>query len=385
MNLSAENQSLENNSSDAVEPLPLAAVALAPLILLELVVAILSNAILLALVVLACARKYNNNINIYLFSLSIAGFTGAFSTFCTFILLLARRWVLGDILCIVNAATFNASNVLYLLLYLIISRDKYIVARGSFLSRPSTKRAYRISVAAWIVTIVFVALSSWNIMNNILNSVDNEHFRCFGFSSQRSRSMTQFVLAVTLVGVFWLLSTIVIGISLFNFARILLELHKLNKLRQRFSEQSRKNRTIRINERDRPLYTTAEERTAKSLALVFFIQLFAIFISYGMSYIQIIRSFALPEDSQDGPNYQIYFVVILIAQLFPTTNPAYLILSNKRLRKRVKGLFKCKLNPDIGSPTHRGATVATKPRHGIPFKYHMRSKVFPQVIAQETA
>ena len=70
---------MENDSSlnitaneSAILLLPIGAVALAPFLLLELVAAIVSNAILLALVILACAKKLNNNIAIsyqYLFVL----------------------------------------------------------------------------------------------------------------------------------------------------------------------------------------------------------------------------------------------------------------------------------------------------------------------------
>ena len=78
--------------------LPIGAVAFAPfLLLLELVAATVSNAILLALqlVILACVKKHNNNINIYLFSLALGELVGAVDIFCLLSLIVGRRWVLG--------------------------------------------------------------------------------------------------------------------------------------------------------------------------------------------------------------------------------------------------------------------------------------------------
>ena len=96
-----ENDSSLNataNQSDLVF-LPIGAVAFAPFLLLELVAAIVSNAILLALVILACVKKLNNNINIYLFSLAIGGLIGAFELLSLTTLVIARTWVLGSALC----------------------------------------------------------------------------------------------------------------------------------------------------------------------------------------------------------------------------------------------------------------------------------------------
>lgn len=375
MENSTGNYSLEN-SSEPLEPLPLGAVAFAPFIFLELMIAIISNVILLALVILSCVHKFNNSINIYLFSLSINGLMGAFSIFCMFTLVLARRWVLGNFTCALNALIFLYSNNTYLVLYLIISRHKYKVVKHYFTFRPNIKRAYIFSAVAWIVSFLPVAMSSWSTIRRLLDPGENENFRCYGFSSERSTSGSSFIFLTTFFVVFWVISFIIVITSLYYFIRILLELHNLNKFRHRFSEQSRKNHVIKINERDRPLYTTAEEGTAKSLTLVFFIQLFALSVSYGMSYVQIIRNFVLSAESQDSQDFQIYFIVILMAQLFPTTNAAYLILSNKRLRLRVKGLSKCQLSPYTGaSPTHRGGVV----KHGN-FKSHTQSRVFPVLV-----
>ena len=113
-----------------------------------------------------------------------------------------------------------------------------------------------------------------------------------------------------------------------------------------------------------PIFNSAgEERTAKSLALVYFIQLGCILISSGMVYIQIIRNFTLPPENRDGPDFQIYFIILLSVQLYSCVIPIFLILSNKRLRMHVKELFKCTLSPEeeaspVHEPANKSQTIA---------------------------
>ena len=69
--------------------------AFAPFILLELVVAVVSILILIALVVKASLRDVQNNTNVYLFSLGIAGLLQSFNLLTLLLTVLARKWVLG--------------------------------------------------------------------------------------------------------------------------------------------------------------------------------------------------------------------------------------------------------------------------------------------------
>ena len=361
--LNSTNNHSTINSTDELndEPLLIGVMPFAPILLLELLAAIVSNTILLALVILACIHRLNNNINIYLFSLSITGLMGAVSIFCLFTLIVARRWVLGGAMCILNWFLVSATNLLYLLFYLIISRDKYKVIRGSFLSRPSKKRAYVLSIVVWVVSVVSVLSGLWQVVDELVHPLDNEHFVCYQLTQEIPKN--SFIFRTISLSGFWLISTIIIAVSFFTFMRILFELHSLKTIRMRFSEQIRMNKIVRIDGRDRPHYTSGEEGTAKSLAFIYFIHFFTISISYVMGYANILRNYILSGEDHRNNSFQIYFTVLLMVLLFPTTNPVYLILSNKRLRKRVKGLFKCELNPYLGdSPVHTATgTSRNKP------------------------
>ena len=374
------------NSTDKLsdEPLLIGVVAFAPFLFLEFLAAIVSNAILLALVILACVHKQNNNINIYLFSLSITGFMGAISIFCLFTLIVARRWVLGSAMCILNWFLVYTTNLLYLLLYLIVSRDKYKVVRGSFLSRPSKKRAYILSAVVWIVSVVSVLSGLWQVESELVNPLDNEHFVCYQLTQEIPKN--SFVFRTISLGGFWLISTIIIGVSFFTFVRILLQLRSLKNIRMRYSEQIQTNKIVRIDGRYRPLYASGEEGTARSLAFIYFIHFFTISVSYALGYANVLRNYILSGEEHRNQNFQIYFTVILMVLLFPTTNPVYLILSNKRLRKRVKGLFKCELNPYLGdSPVHTGEINKDKSSNKVGFSLKLQRpqiKIVPMAVEQ---
>ena len=352
-----DDNSLNTTINESTLMLPIGAVAFAPFLLLELTAAVVSNSILLALVILACAKKLNNNINIYLFSFAIGGLIGAFNIFCLLALVVARRWIFGLVMCSINWYGNFVYNTFFLGIYLVISRDKLKGVKDPFHGRPTNKRAYVTSVLIWIASLSIAlasliwAISDWIQTQNVF--VERGNFICFGLSSQRVNERIRFILLSLYVIGFWIISSMIITFTFSNFVRILLELRALKKLRLRFAKESRTRKVVRIDRRDKPLFVTGEERTAKSLTLVYFIQFSCVFVGYGMTYIQIIRNFILPTENSDGPDFQIYFVVLLIVQFFPCINPIFLILSNKRLRIHVKGLFKCTLNPEMeASPSH---------------------------------
>ena len=361
-----ENRSLNYTANDSAAlsfQLPAGSVAFAPFLFMELVAAVVSNAVLLALVILVCANKFNNNINIYLFSYALGGLIGVFDIFCLLVLVLARRWVFGGIVCSVTWYAMSTYNIVFLTIYLFISRDKLKAVKDPSQGRTSNKRAYIYSTVIWAVSIGTATLiAGWpgNFDGIPRPGVEDGNFICFGLSSERVRNRASFILTSFFVISFWVVSTIIIVTTFSNFVRILSELRELKQLRLHFVEQSRMGKVVRINGRDRPLYATGEERTAKSLTLTYFIQFVCVFISYAMFYIQIIRNFVLPLEAQDGTDFQIYFIVALMVQFFPCANPLFLILTNKRLRIRVRGLLKCTLRAEGDrSPGHRSVITTT--------------------------
>ena len=357
-----ENYSSFDNQSSLYNILPIGAVAFAPFLLLQLVAAFVSNALLLALVILACVKKLNNNINIYLFSLAIGGLMGTFNIFCLLTLVIARRWVLGVFICNVSYCVVMIYLIIFTLIFLFISRDKLKGVKDPLRGRLSKKIAYIQSVVFWIGSIaagIIPLAFSWTLINRRIEVFGD--FACFGLTSRLAGQENRFISSSLAAAVFYVASFIIILITLSNFVRILLELRKLRKLRQQFANE-KDRKTIKIKGRVKPLYRTGEERTAMSLTLVYFIQFICTIFGSIMIYIQVIlRNYALPEEIRSSADYQLYFAIVLIVQHFPCVTPILFIWSNKRLRTRMKDLFMCTLNPEEElSPVHV-PKIATTP------------------------
>ena len=212
-----ENDSILNTTGNDSAPLllPIGAVAFAPFLLLELVAAIVSNAILLALVILACIKKLNNNINIYLFSLAIGGLMGAFNIFCVLILVIARRWILDFAVCNINYYLLNIYNIFFILIYLLISRDKLKGVKDPLRGRPTNKRAYITSALIWVAangagTIIYLAWI-WTIVQTSL--VEFGNFLCFGLTSERINDKGRLIRVSVYTTSFWIISSIIIVIT----------------------------------------------------------------------------------------------------------------------------------------------------------------------------
>ena len=170
--------------------------AFAPFLLLELVAAIVSNAILLALVILACVKKLNNNINIYLFSLAIGGLMGAFNIFCLLTLIVARRWVLGVFTCNISYCVVMIYLVIFTLIFLFISRDKLKGVKDPLRGHPTKKIAYIQSVVFWIASLaagIIPLASSWIYINRRIELFGD--FACFGLTSRLADQESQFLSA----------------------------------------------------------------------------------------------------------------------------------------------------------------------------------------------
>ena len=270
--------------------------------------------------------------------------------------------------------------------YLVISRDKLKVVKNPLHARPTKRRASIASVLIWIAangggTIIYLTLI-WHMARN--SSVDYGNFVCLGFTNERIEDSGRFIRISSFVIIFWIINSIVIVTTLSNFMRILLEMRRLKKLRQQFANESSQtnqtSQTSRIKGHDKPLYPTGEERTAKSLILVYFINFSCNTISLLIFYPQTIRNLVLSPEEVDGPDIQIYFVIPLMINLFPCVNPVFLILSNKRLRTRVKDLFKCTLSPEVeASPVH-SPTVEPKPPILLDLK---TNKILPLTVSTE--
>ncbi len=322
------------DGSPTSEFLPDSVTAFAPLVLIELVAAVVSNTLLIALIVKASLEQVQNNTNIYLFSLGILGLIESFNLFTLFVTVSARRWVFGSALCYINNGIMNLHLFCPLFLHFVISRDRYKAVRDPFHWQPMSKWSYISTVVIWALAIAY---GVFKLLDSVIGYDDGERFfSCYFRNIHYGDEVIILVLSV-------LYYVLVIGIlvsTLTYYILILKDLHLTEQLR--VQRRMLPSHMINVNGRDKPIECTGEERAARSLALIFLIQFAGSLLSSLLASYRLFESLAKDVSIQSISNSN-EIALWFALYLFPAVNPTFLILTNKRFRSRVLGLFKWEL------------------------------------------
>lgn len=341
-----EHGGIESTTHPPMVELPFGIEAVAPIILLEFVTVVVCNLILMALVIKA--RKVNNNTNIYLFSLSVCGLLESINLLSLTVAVFARKWVFGRELCYINDFILRLTYFPVLLTHALVSRDRYKAIKDPLnYWKVSTKRTYILNAFVWIVSGI-LALSSviWFIIRTPLPKGPLTGLECFLGLDLLQGGFTVSLIEIISILVFnkvWMVFLSVF--TVWHYFLVLRELHMLTKLRSQFRVLSNSS-ILKVNGRDKPLHCTAEERAAKSLALMFLLEFVCSLTS--LSIILILSILMLTSKYESHKNaFTVVIILSLCTYMLPGINPVVLALSNKRFRKRVKGLLKCELKPEL--------------------------------------
>ena len=123
-------------------------------------------------------------------------------------------------------------NIIFVFIYLLISRDKLKGVKDPLHGRPTNKQAYVSSAVVWVAVITvatsFVIWGGNNVHNtsNDSNSARAEYgdFICFGLTHRRANMSTRFITILVLLISVWTVLFIITSATFANFVRILLEL-----------------------------------------------------------------------------------------------------------------------------------------------------------------
>ena len=313
---------------------PVVAILFEPFLLTVFLVAVVSNTMLLALI--CKAYKVINSTNIYLFSLAVAYLIRCFYGFTLIVTLPVREWIFGGAVCSINQFVYRLTTNATAMTYLVIARDRYrAVIHPSTYSKVKKRNSLIKSIILWLIAIgVSLPGTIWAITQ--ISATDSLSWsNCFGeITDSDIPSIT-----VDFVGI--LLSNISVIITLIYYGFILKELNALDKLRSQYRMLS--ETSFRINLRDRPVFCSAEERAAKSLAVITFFQFACGFVTNTLS---IVRLIELLRTGMENEILSLLYILFLFFHVLPILNPVLLIAFNKRYRNRLKGLFKCELMPE---------------------------------------
>lgn len=330
------------DGSKTVE-LPFGIEAFAPILMFELITVATCNLVLMALVIKA--RKVNNNTNIHLFSLSLSSLLQSINLFFLMVTVFSRRWLLGKEFCYINDFMFQLSFFPIRPIHALISRERYKVIKDPLkYSKMSTKRAYILNIIVWtIASILSLTSVTWYAVRNPLSNAQQLlGIECFFalhlIRAEHAISLVE-ILVILLFNGLWLISLSIFTMS--HYVMVLRELHKLTKLRSQARILSNSN-ILKINQHDKPLHCTAEERAAKSLALMFLFDFVCSFVAYIVLSALSFMSLVWSKDPSEAA-----VVLVLFIYSLRGINPLILFISNKRFRKRIRGLLKCELLPEF--------------------------------------
>lgn len=340
---------LEGNSSTSAHDFGIqtAAVAFAPFFLIELLVAVVSNIILLVLI--ARARKVINSTNVYLLSLAIKGLIESVVVFNILVTVLARRWIFGPVYCAVSAVSVVTISLVSVLIHLALSRDRYKAVKNPLKKKRSLKSSFIVTALVWGTVLTFLIVSTAVTYSPPSPGVNSTNLVCFGNPEDRE-ALKGILSAIILL----LVLTAISVVTLAHYIWIIKELRQVEKLRAQFSIQN--GPVLRVNGRDKPLHCTTEERKVRSLIAAYAFELACKLPVYALS---LIENVAKALGSSYVANTEL--VVLLFLFMLPSTMPLVLMVTNKRFRRRMTGILRGKLDPELPAdlvvPVIKRATV----------------------------
>ena len=334
------------NACSDEDEFPVVTKTFVPFLLLEFLVAAGSNVVLMTLIIKA--RKVQNNTNIYLFSLSLAGLIASLILFMLLVTVIAGKWVLGRAFCVINRFSISILLSSFLLIHLAISRDRYKAVRDPFNWHPRTSKTLVITSVIWGSSLVFAIFRLSLFYSRQLSQPTAKS--CFGIGENNCSNETitiplvQFLPQLCIMGAIYL---VVLVVTLTYYMLIIKDLRQVEQLRMQYKMLA-ESPVLKVNGKDKPVQCTAEERAAKSLAILFLIQFICAVVIYIYNAVSVIRAVVAsqgtvvtltkPHPAED--------ILLLSVGLLPSANPAVLILTNKRFRNRVKEFFHRELKPE---------------------------------------
>ena len=201
--------------------LPRGITAFAPFVLIMFVTAAASNVILMALIIKA--KKVQNNTNIYLFSLSVAGLLKTVNLLSLLVTVIARTWILGTVFCSVTSATHTASLFSVLTIHMFINRDRYKAVRDPFKWQPKSNWTFVYTAVAWSVP---VGYSLWKLVSQIQKPSSEKFgdvtFVCFSGTFFRSyNNPASYTLTTVFLGIYYLAVVTVSAIAVGYYIMVL--------------------------------------------------------------------------------------------------------------------------------------------------------------------
>eukprot|EP00731_Ephydatia_muelleri_P036159 Em0208g1a len=288
-----------------------------PILMLELLVGLVSNILLLTLLVKA--RRFQNNVNVYLCSMAVNNLLCLFPVSTSLVLSVTKQWVLGQTICTLNQAIMFMSVVPNLMLHVFISRERYRAVLHFFEWKPYSRRTHLELGVMWTLAVV---MGVFGVLqgSQIIGETDD-------------------IISCLIIGS--LIGLVSLLLCIAHYVYILRQLHIIRKI-----HNCKGIMPPVLNRTEIPIQWELEVRALKSLATVFFMAVVPYI--YGVNiFFAVVESIALIQQRKysdvDSP---LSLIFRLWFYFLPTSGPMVIFAVNKRFRVRIKELFKWQLKPD---------------------------------------
>eukprot|EP00731_Ephydatia_muelleri_P008163 Em0004g501a len=329
------NTSQNSNVSEVLQ-FPAIVRIFTPILMVELLVGLVSNILLLTLLVKA--RRFQNNVNVYLCSMAVNNLLCLFPVSTSLVLSVTKQWVLGQTMCTLNQAIMYLSVVPNLMLHVFISRERYRAVLHFFEWKPYSRRTHLELGVMWTLAVVMGVLGVLQ-GSQIIGETD-DIISCYvpcRLNTEEQYLPVQItgLIIGSLIGPGSLLFCIVHYIYIFRQLHIIRKVHNSNGIMPPV-----------LNRIDIPIQWESEVRALKSLATVFFMAVVPYIFGVNIFY-AVVESIALIQQRKysdvDSP---LSLIFRLWFYFLPTSGPMVIFAVNKRFRVRIKELFKWQLKPD---------------------------------------
>ena len=326
----------QNSNVSKVLQFPAIVRIFTPILFVELFVGLVSNILLLTLLVKA--RRFQNNVNVYLCSMAVNNLLCLFPVSTSLVLSVTKQWVLGQTMCTLNQAIIFMSSVPNLMLHVFISRERYRAVLHFFEWKPYSRRTHLELGVMWTLAVV---MGVFGVLqgSQIIGETD-DIISCFVPSrlNTEKRFLPGPIIGLIMGSLFGpasLLLCIVHYIYIFRQLQIIRKVRNYNGIM-----------TPVLNRIEIPIQWESEVRALKSLAAVFFMAIVPYILCVTILY-AVVESIALIEQrkfSDMAP--PLLFIFSSVFYFLPTSGPMVIFAVNKKFRVRIKELFKWQLKPD---------------------------------------
>lgn len=360
-----DNQTAYDNASNLI--LPALAAVFAPLFLAQLLIALISN--LLLLILLIKASSVQNNVNVYLYSMVVNNLISLVPILFLFVSTLTRQWPFGETMCTINQALVYMVRVPFILLHIFISRERYKAVLHFFKWKPYTRWTHLQMAVMWAV-----ALGSGGIAVAQGDRTKEDITSCY--IPDVLINEQPFLLAGLIVQliVSFLFNTSSALFCVFHYAYIFRKLYTTKQLHRQ--ESANINLCSNV-----PIDWSTEVTTLKSMVAIFAVSVISVIAT--MVYYTSVVIVAMSRHSNFAEeSVPLVFLPLLCVNFMPCLSPLVLLIVNRKFRTRIRDLFHWRLKPDTA---HSPVTSISNKCVNSQNKPSRLSKCFSQESPTEVA